>query len=418
MASIVEREPRSSSLSEASESNEGRVASSSSLSEDEVKGQHTIVKKLDSSATVVYFLRTSVEKPFCVKLWKFCEDEHYSQLCNTEDNAKNMGYILDGFYFNRKHGAEVYLGIAQKIAETKTTLKLGRLIRDPRRDNLDLTKEYAVVMGQLEDSWRLDVQLRPEKYGNSEGMNFLARAIATMHGELDSSPAGMGNAEMVGSKLGLNKKLFEKALQSLFAQVSLSAKQKAAYAEISRIMEAAYSYYVQTFEQRYQDGHIKRCHGDLKASNLWIRPPREFIALDCVDFEPAFCHIDTLSDVAMLAIDLRAQLRNHLAPLGQAEAEVPMEARAQAETRAELLTDEFVQVYLEESAEQGKVVEALLEYYMTEKAMIFAYIWLLVNEYPFDQPIRYAWGRYYMDVACSHAARLQETMPVSQAGVR
>src|SRR5260370_41514472 len=120
----------------------------------------------------------------------------------------------------------------------------------------------------------------------------------------------------------------------------------------------------------------KRCHGDLKATNLWVRPKsslgglkkngQELIALDCVDFNPDFCHIDTLSDVAMLAIDIEMHLTS--------KTDNSINARF-----GQKLAEHFLYTYLEEAKERSEAVWPLLEYYMTEKSMVCAYVSILYD---------------------------------------
>src|SRR5205807_9328190 len=142
-------------------------------------------------------------------------------------------------------------------------------------------------------------------------IDFLAWEIARMHGQIEKSPGNYGTYDAILSKLNLNCELFLEALGELSNNYDNPKK----YGWIVGFMSQACSAYAELFKRRYQNGHIKRCHGDLKATNLWVRPaqtiflglkkyPQQLLALDCIDFNPEFCHIDTLSDVAMLAIDI------------------------------------------------------------------------------------------------------------------
>jgi aminoglycoside phosphotransferase family enzyme len=149
-------------------------------------------------------------------------------------------------------------------------------------------------------------------------------------------------------------------------------------------------------------------HGDLKTTNLWVEPekpyfcglkklPRRLIALDCVDFNPEFCHIDTLSDVAMLTIDLEMYISNRL----------KIHANWQEVEEAELAQHflEYYQRVIQENSEKWK---PLLEYYMTEKSMVCAYVSILYDERPVA-------GERYLEVTLNHAQRLQKLLESAES---
>jgi len=155
--------------------------------------------------------------------------------------------------------------------------------------------------------------------------------------------------------------------------------------------------YTELFTQRYQNSHIKRCHGDLKATNLWVRPaktlffglkkyPQQLLALDCIDFNPEFCHIDTLSDVAMLAVDIEMHFTNWTGAYKDLE-------------YAQNFANVFLDRYLREIQEYSMDAWPLLRYYMTEKAMVCAYVSILYDGQP-------ELGERYLDIAYVHAQQL------------
>jgi aminoglycoside phosphotransferase family enzyme len=169
------------------------------------------------------------------------------------------------------------------------------------------------------------------------------------------------------------------------------------YSSISTLMEQAGKDCINLFNQRHRDRHIKRCHGDLKLTNLWLpekkyltfgtwRLGKRLIALDCVDFNLEFCHIDTLSDVAMLAIDVEAYLKYHLDA-----------------NDVERLIQCFLECYLNASKEDKNVAWPLLNYYMTEKAIVRASMCILYEDLP-------QLGEKYLVVAANHASRLEKLL--------
>lgn len=92
------------------------------------------------------------------------------------------------------------------------------------------------------------------------------------------------------------------------------------------------------------------------------------LALDCIDFNPDFCHIDTLSDIAMLAIDLEMHLSKQQNPRADAH-------------RARNFTMHFLETYLNETGENSIMTWDLLQYYMLEKAIVCAFMCALHDKY-------------------------------------
>jgi aminoglycoside phosphotransferase family enzyme len=353
---------------------------------------YPIEEELISPATRVIFTRSKrTHQPICLKVWRRCSNELY----DTEDVKRCTSYIVDGLEFNRQFAQNVYIGIAP-VKLSERMVRRGRLIREPEKRRLKPGVEYALVMRHLEEDWQLDHLLSEGKLATKAHMAFLAKEVARIHKQLASSPKDIGNYDCILLKLDINIRLFNKALN----QLDEGYVEK--YGWINDLMDRACEAYRERFDQRYATGHIKRCHGDLKATNLWVRPekslflglkkyPPQLLALDCVDFNhPEFCHIDTLSDVAMLAIDIEARLK--IQP-----AEDPQEQSCQGP--AEL----FLNVYLQELKENSKISRPLLEYYMTEKAMICAYMSILYDNLP-------ELGETYLEVALVHAQKLEQQL--------
>lgn len=327
--------------------------------------------------TRVIFTRSKRNgKQICLKIWQRTEKD----VCDDRLIVCRNDYLIEGLKFNRKFAPNIYLGTAAVIvdAENRHQIQRGRLIKHPTEAQMENSERFALVMKTLKSKQRLDQQL--EK-GQIE-TDFLAHEIVRMHRTLENSPAPYGSATTIMDKLHLNEELFLEAMSRLTHDEYISHKW------IGLCLNDACKTYAHLFEERYNSHHIKRCHGDLKATNLWIHTagfpfsrPR-LIALDCIDFKPEFCYIDTLSDVAMLAIDLERLLG----------------------TRNSTIAYDFLHAYLQEMQEHVDQVEPLLEYYMAEKALVCAYVSILYDTQQTD--IRYC----YLDIASKHAARLSQLM--------
>ena len=134
--------------------------------------------------------------------------------------------------------------------------------------------------------------------------------------------------------------------------------------------QSVYKYY---FEQRTQKNYIKRCHGDLKAPNIWIEAEYSIdepcvSLLDAIDFNPTYCNIDTLSDFATLVADIQA--------------------RTKSETQAQSL----LELYLRETHQEDDMSRAIVNYYLFEKAYVGAAISIVYDAAP-------ELGRAYLSVA-------------------
>ncbi len=351
---------------------------------------------VSTTTRVILTRRKQNQQQVCLKLWQ-------QKVCNQELVMRHAAYLVEGFEFNRRFAPKVYLGIAPvKLSMDTTKIRRGKLIDKPKKRDLKPEVDYVVVMRCLDRDWRLDYQLSQGGLGTQKGIEFLAREVARMHRQLEKSPEAMGEPERISSKLAINSRLYQEALHLLASDPDHTGKHDLLrkYGWLSNLMVQACESYTGYFEQRCEDGSIKRCHGDLKTSNLWVRPKRslfglkksgqELIALDCIDFNPEFCHIDILSDVAMLAIDIETHL-------------IKEPDKGTNKHYVQQLARHFLDSYLREVEETSEAAWPLLEYYMTEKAMVCAYVSILYDD-------QLTLGKKYLTVALSHAQRLEKML--------
>src|SRR3989440_749397 len=349
------------------------------------------------TTTRVIFTRSKrTTQQICLKLWQRSDDE----VCNDRLVIRDEDSLLEGLEFNRKFAKDVYLGIAS-VEVSKNKIKRGRLIEHPALNSLKKSRaEYALVMMCLKENWRLDYHLCQSRLGKDVSIDFIAKEVAQMHRQLENSPGNYGMPKSISLKLNLNSELFLEALRELSNGQNYISK----YGWISECMSQACIIYSELFRRRYQNCHIKRCHGDLKATNLWVHPaktlffglkkyPQQLLALDCIDFNPEFCHIDTLSDVAMLAVDIEMHFTNWTGAHKDLE-------------YAQNFANVFLDRYLREMQEYSMDVWPLLRYYMTEKAMVCAYVSILYDGQP-------DLGERYLDIAYVHAQQLGSPIEAS-----
>lgn len=323
---------------------------------------------LQTTTRVIFTRSKRSGQEICLKFWRRDKDE----VCDERLIVRSDEYLIEGLEFNKKFAPHIYLGIATvTVSADNKHIQRGPLIEHPAKERLMSDERYALVMRTLKKGQRLDCQLIRRKVN----VDFLAQEVAQMHRCLELGSDIYGRPDRIAKKLSLNNDLFLDALSELFRSGYKN------YVWIVDCLEKACDLYSSLFETRYAEHRIKRCHGDLKAANLWVRPACMFsfraklLALDCIDFKPEFCLIDTLSDVAMLVIDL--------------ERLYPERA------------GRFLERYLAEMHEDSVLVKPLLEYYLTEKAVVCSYVSILFDDH------QEKLGKAYLHIASSHARKLQ-----------
>jgi len=358
------------------------------------------------TTTRVIFTRSKRSgEPICLKLWQRTAEE----VCDDQLIVRSDEYLLEGFEFNKMFALDVYLGIASVIIHDDKKIQRGPLIKNPHEGQLPGGKNderNALVMKTLKEHQRLDQQLKDGKVD----VAFLACEVARMHRLIHKLSVGnvlddYGTPARIASKLDLNIQFFHEAVNRLYPNG------RDRYKSICDTLEKASKAFDPLFAARYQEGRIKRCHGDLKVTNLWIRrtfssfPRCRLVALDCIDFNPSLCHIDTLSDVAMLAVDLE---RLTLSQSSGRMAAMVLEYLDPPILPEQKLVYSFLFTYLNEMQEDFASVEPLLEYYMTEKAIVCAYVSILFDLHNYDL------GKQYLQIACTHAQRLDKCLRRAQ----
>ncbi len=331
----------------------------------EMLSSYPINARLISPTTQVVFTESKrAGIPICVKVWQ-------RQRVKADKATQQIRCLLEGFRCNQRWAPGIYLGMAylETLSEDAQTFQRGRVTVWPRASKLE-HGEYASIMKVLELDWRLDQRLdsRETSFATVDNMKFLAKEIARLHRRAKQSPRQRGLPASIQEKLDFNLGRYKQALAKL-AQNGVDTSAYPSYEDMKELMSKARSSLEDVFNQRHDQHHIKRCHGDLKLTNLWIRPAsgvfsrQALLALDCIDFNPDFYHIDTLSDVAMLAMDLQMHLQN-----------------GPHKDECDTLVETFIATYLQEAKEQRKSVATILQYYITEKAIVCAYVSILLDD--------------------------------------
>jgi aminoglycoside phosphotransferase family enzyme len=366
-------------------------------------GYHVEEIKPSASAIIIFTHHPQTRDAIVLKILREILDERYD-LSTVE---KRQQCQVEALIWNPKFTSGIYLGLApinetledlQRKMDTAKEIGVGSVLDNPEESaHLLKDKEYALLMRWLPEHRRLDTLLEANKgYKRDEPIPsyllMLLKRICAIHKDHTSFPAMVTDESGVnkwGSVEQLRKKLEENLAwleKSLGPQLIPGSDLSHTCTWMKEVLQESLNTqkYQAFFESRLQGHHIKRCHGDLKADNIWIEPddlegdeqPETSVRmLDCIDFKSSFCVIDTLSDIALLVADIQARAGNvHLA-------------------------DAVVDEYLRLTGEDEEAARYLLAYYLVEKAAIG-----MVNSYIDDN--KEELGRSYKDVVDQRLSEL------------
>jgi len=338
------------------------------------------------NAWLLFTHHTSTNKRVVLKILRKYEDTRYKlgtlderQLCQLEALRWNK-IFTDG----------VYIGLARicDLDLQRKRIGVGKIVVEPDKKKLDPQSEYVLLMDELPKNRRLDFLLKEgnkslnlygDKTYHQHHVQMLTRYMAYIHTNIDiakltklpiaSSCVSWGSVEQLREKLMHN---FAFVNQSLMTNEDY--QYDTYYTSLENVLHILESDLVQIiteheeyFNKRIQEHRIRRCHGDLKARNIWISPcnfmkdtePWKHIkVLDAVDFNSVYSNIDILSDFAMLVVDV------------------------QARTKSSSLADTMIKDYLWLTKQQDRPSRLVLDYYLVEKAFVGAIVNIIYDNLP------------------------------------
>ncbi len=369
-----------------------RKSSEASLYPDPRCGYYQIEDARESECALILFARdTLTSERVVMKILRQYKDTRYS-LATLYERQQCQ---LEALERNRVFTPEVYIGLAridyldlpqgrfaiEEIIRSSTPggisllgleqgfFPINEIIANPTQEILDHDAEYALAMCQLPEERRLDRLLSEESEDALlDFMHLLSKYVAYMHTNLvkpldvDEDETKWGSYEQLHCKLLHNLGLLDLVLTTSILDQHFTfdlSKDTLHWLEEMLLQVFTESRYRSYFEQRVREQRIKRCHGDLKSPNIWILPPDQSCngkpgecvkILDAIDFNPSYSNIDTLSDFAMLVIDV------------------------QTRTKSPTLADKMVEDYLELTDQNNQTARSVLTYYLVEKAIVGAAI--------------------------------------------
>jgi len=161
--------------------------------------------------------------------------------------------------------------------------------------------EYAVRMRRFDDDMQLDKQLEQGKL-TAEDMRELANMIARRHQESVQVDAGQRSRVK-----RMTTAFIEDNFTALDGQIDLET-----FAMLKKWTTNEIGTVESMLQQRFDDGFVRDCHGDLHLGNL-VRLPCGITTFDCIEFSTDLRHIDVMCDLAFLVMDLFEKGRPDLA---------------------------------------------------------------------------------------------------------
>jgi aminoglycoside phosphotransferase family enzyme/predicted kinase len=194
---------------------------------------------------------------------------------------------------NRRFAPSIYLDVVPVTGEPAA----------PRVDGPGAPIDWAVRLVQFDEANRLD-RLVADGRAGEEAFAALARDLSAIQGGLPIAPdqAGFGTVERVRDAM-------RTTLDHLFR---LRPADTARIGAIAEWFERELSRRSDSILRRRSRGRVRECHGDLHLANL-VRHEGRIVPFDAIEFNESLRWIDVASDIAFLAMDLRARGRTDLA---------------------------------------------------------------------------------------------------------
>ena len=207
---------------------------------------------------------------------------------------------LEEVRLNRRLAPDVYLGVVP-VTEHRGALFV---------DGSGPTVEHAVKMRRLPADATLLAHLKRGDLSTST-MRELGRRIATFHEQAASGPevSRFGKYEVVAENARDNLRQAH-ADEGRFVSPDVVAR-------LEELLERRLAEHRSLIERRVEQHQPCDTHGDLHLDHVYLfperDPPRDLIAIDCIEFNERFRYADPVSDVAFLVMDLRVHGRHDLA---------------------------------------------------------------------------------------------------------
>jgi aminoglycoside phosphotransferase family enzyme len=224
---------------------------------------------------------------------------------------------------NRRLAPDLYLGVIP-IRTAGAAVAL---------DGKGEIAEYAVKMMEMPQELRMDHLVKKDRV-QPEQVREIARILADFHGRAKPAAAKYGSLATIEENFSHAFRL-EPLVEAHF---SGGAKMRSIETRARTFLEERRS----LFLKRVREKRIRHCHGDVRASNIFIKEDQIFI-FDAIEFNDDLACCDVAAEVAYLAMDLHALRRRKLA-------------------------EELVRSYIERSRDAE--LPALIDFYQCYRALV------------------------------------------------
>jgi aminoglycoside phosphotransferase family enzyme/predicted kinase len=195
---------------------------------------------------------------------------------------KRHHYCEEELRLNRPWAPEIYLDV---VAITGTAAQ-------PVIGGAGRVLEYAVRMRRFDQHLRLDRQLDAGLLTVSD-MKELGQNIAARHAAAQR-PQASNRERLTRQAIHYFRENFDH-LGGIIDDEE--------FAFLQDWTSAAIDAHEVTLLQRFDDGYVRDCHGDLHLGNL-VRLASGITTFDCIEFNPDLRNTDVFADVGFLAMDL------------------------------------------------------------------------------------------------------------------
>jgi aminoglycoside phosphotransferase family enzyme/predicted kinase len=204
---------------------------------------------------------------------------------------KRLHFCREEVRLNRRLAPHVYLGVVP-LVERDGRIEIGGEGRP---------FEYAVKMRRLPEDATLRARLEKDEV-ERETLGALGRRIASFHQTAEAGPriAEYGRWTVVAANARENL-----AQSRAHVGTSLTAP---ILGRLERALEQRLRTLRAIIESRAAAQMPRDTHGDLHLDHVYFfpdaPPPRDFVIIDCVEFNERFRYADPVADVAFLVMDL------------------------------------------------------------------------------------------------------------------
>ncbi len=223
----------------------------------------------------------------------------------------DLGFLDFSSLEKRRHYCEEELRLNSRLAQDiyLAVVPITGSLDAPHMEGPGAALEWAVKMR----AFPADATLDREAAISREQIDAISDRIAAFHAGIARAPAASayGTAQAVSEPVQANFEL----LRTLLPEHLSAARNQSVQALLDRLhawSRRSGERLAEHFAARKADGYVRECHGDLHLGNIaWV--DGQPIIFDALEFNPALRHIDVISEIAFLSMDLQHRGRPDLA---------------------------------------------------------------------------------------------------------